>query len=91
MIHYAQNVQQRQPVKVPTEKDVDQAFADAAKVFKNHILTVMSPKVTGQDVSGLFGYQGQAAIDKFESTHPACFKLLSRALRLMLDEATRNK
>jgi hypothetical protein len=86
-----QNVQQRQPVELLTEADVDQAFTDAAKIYKKYILKAMDTKVTRRDVETMLSYQADSAINKFQSAHGEPFNLLCGALRVMFQDVKESK
>ena len=84
--HFVRNVQQpaRQP---PSESEVDAAFRNAAKIYKDYILKAASPRVSRDYANATFAIQGRAAIDNFQAAHGEHFQLISGALRLMLDDA----
>lgn len=88
---YVQNVQQRQPVELLTEADVDQAFTDAAKIFKRFILKAMNPKVTRQDVDGFIAVQCMQAIRQYRSAHDPAFDVIGGALKLTFEEISKGK
>lgn len=87
--HYARNIQQR--TERPTEAEVNQAFTDAAKIYKRYILKAMDAKVTRQDVETMLSYQADSAINKFQSAHGEPFNLLCGALRVMFQDVKESK
>ena len=89
--HYAKNVQQRQPVELLTDADVDQAFTDASMIFKRFILKAMNPKVTRQDVDSFIAFHCTQAIKQYRAEHDPAFDIIGGALKLTFEEIQKGK